>query len=155
MIGRHVGDDTRSGPENNSITVDGDDEVAAAVYADIKANITHYTERPDLLLEVLEKYDKGFIKAINAESIRQSESTRESRFRFGEIQAYSALGVSVLAAFITLFGAMYLIHTNQAGLLNFLGLSILYAVTQGGTRGFLKIIDGIQKLATKIKSDNP
>lgn len=51
-----------------------------------------------------------------------------------------------LAALILLGAAVYLIHKDQAGFWTFLGLAVLYAVTQSGSKGFLAIIGGLRDL---------
>ncbi len=55
---------------------------------DVLALIANYTERPDLLLEVVEKHDPGFIKRMNQNAEAGAVEFRKSRFNFGRFQAY-------------------------------------------------------------------
>lgn len=123
------------------------------IYADIAAQITQYTDRPDLFLEAIERHDPGFIKSINDEAREFSRKFRRSRFRFGRFQAYSALLMALCAAGLVL----YIIYDlSQRGLLTFwalLGLGIFYAITQSGASGFVKIASQIADIAKGDKKD--
>ena len=121
------------------------------IYADIAANITQYTNRPDLLLEVVEKYDPGFIKEHNRVAKEFSDRTRNDRFLFGKTQAYVGLGVSVFAAIVVLIGLGYLVYFGNAGFWNVVGLGVFYAITQGGRKGFIKIIQACGKVISRVK----
>lgn len=152
-----MSDDTQSSndpkkPDPEILPPDGNkDAGSAAIYAEIAAQINQYTDRPDLLLEVVEKHDPGFIKSMNEESREFARESRRSRFVFGKIQAYSAIAISALAALVVLLCLWYLIETEQAGFLTFIGLAIFYAITQGGLKGFLKIIDGVRHAIAKLQ----
>jgi hypothetical protein len=122
-----------------------------AVYAKILAQLNNYTDRPDLFLETIEKYDPGFIKRINGEAEKFSKKSRDSRFKFGKVQSYFALGVSVVAALAILYAVIEVIHSKQANFWTIIGLALFYAITQGGTRGFLTIIDGVQNIVSKFR----
>ena len=66
------------------------------------ALISQYTERPDLLIDALERNDPGFVKRMNGKAEARSEKMAGARFWFGGIQAYSGLIVSIAAAAIVL-----------------------------------------------------
>ncbi|MBO0664172.1 hypothetical protein [Jiella flava] len=119
------------------------------VYADIAAQINQYTDRPDLLLETIERHDPGFIKTVNDEAKAFQRIFRLSRFRFGRFQAYTALSISVLAA-VAIFGIIaYLAFLGKLTVWMIVAFAIFYAVTQSGIGGFLKIA---QHLAELLKS---
>lgn len=122
-----------------------------AVYADIAAHITQYTDRPDLFLEVIEKHDPGFIKKFNHAALEHSEQTHQGRFRFGKRQAYASLGVQVTSALVILAGFILMVVKGQVSFFSMLGVAIFYAVTQGGIRGFSRIIQACEKAISKIK----
>jgi len=117
----------------------------------IVALITEYTERPDLLIDAIERHDPGFIKKMNDLSLERNERSYESRFKFGEKQAYRGMYQSEIAAIAVFIALFALIFTKQISLFNFLGLGIFYAITQGGEFGFHKIIDSIGEIASRLK----
>lgn len=123
------------------------------VFADITAQISQYTDRPDLLLEVIEKHDPGFVASINKDAAEFSKKTRDTRFNFGKHQAYGSLAVQVIAALALIGAVFFLIHTNNFNFSNALGIAIIYAVSQGGIRGFLKIISGVTDAIGKGKTE--
>jgi hypothetical protein len=69
-----------------------------AVFPEIVAQINEYTNRPDLLIGIIEKFDPGFVKRMNAATEQFSEKSRNARFKFGLLQAYTSLVIGALAA---------------------------------------------------------
>ncbi|WP_156783363.1 hypothetical protein [Roseovarius nubinhibens] len=122
------------GPEQASDGPVGDNYIAL---------ISQYTERPDLLLETLEKNDPGFIKRMNAKAEERSERMSEARFRFGGIQAYSSLAVSVIAALVLLGLTVYMVVNEIASFWAIIALIVFYAVSQSGPSGFFELCRGI------------
>lgn len=116
------------------------------IYAEITAQISQYTDRPDLLLEVIEKYDPGFIKGMNEESREFSRRSRISRFRFGRFQAYGSAIVAFLVAFSILTIILVMALDGSLTFLHLLGFGIFYAITQSGPSGFKRVIDQIVKV---------
>lgn len=113
---------------------------------DVLALISHYTDRPDLLLEVVEKHDPGFIKRMNENAESGAAEFRKSRFNFGRVQAYTTLFVQVVAALaviVALFKALTLGHLNFWMIV---GFAVFYAVAQGGRHGFIEIAKGMKDL---------
>ncbi len=97
----------------------------------VYAIIQHFSSNPEKMLEVLEQHDPGFIKHFNKKSEAFADKSRESRFRFGEIQAYTSLLLRVIAvvgASLALFYAIY----SKAGLGTYLGIVLFMAVANGG-----------------------
>jgi hypothetical protein len=43
-------------------------DVSLTTIVEIAAQLNHYTDRPDLFLEAIERHDPGFIKKMNAEA---------------------------------------------------------------------------------------
>jgi hypothetical protein len=119
---------------------------------DILAQISQYTERPDLFLETLEKHDPGFIKRLTENSKDLSQLAQKSRFNFGRIQAYASLFIQIISAAIVLGGVAYLIYDKQASFTIIVALAIFYAITQGGSGGFNRIIHSISEAIKKFKS---
>lgn len=54
------------------------------IYAQIAESISNYTNRPDLLLDAIEKHDPGFIKRLTKSAQEYSEKLRNDRFYFGK-----------------------------------------------------------------------
>ena len=69
----------------------------------ILALIANYTERPDLVLETLEKHDPGFIKRMIQYAEVNAERAQEAAFSFSKAQAYASLMIRVLAVPAILF----------------------------------------------------
>lgn len=109
------------------------------IYAEIAAQINQYTDRPDLLLEVIEKHDPGFIKAMNDEARHFSKKYRVSRFRFGRFQSYSTLFVQIAVA-AAIIGIIYVMAQERTlSTWHLVGFAIFYAITQSGPAGFARI----------------
>ena len=119
-----------------------EDQTAANYYL---AQVSNYTDRPDLLLAEIEKHDPGFVKRMNEASERDAAEMRKARFRFGERQAYAGLTVSVLAA-LALLATVFIAVWNEQGFWTIIALGLVYAITQGGSRGFNRLIEGIQQM---------
>lgn len=117
--------------------------------AEILAQINQYSERPDLLLEVLEKHDPGFIKSLTKEIKNEDKKNNEARYKFGKRQAYTGLIVHSLTAVAIISSLILIILTKQVGFWSILGLSIFYAVSQGGVEGFMRIIKAVASLVQK------
>lgn len=117
------------------------------------ALISQYTERPDLLISVLEEHDPGFIKRMNRKSEENSERMSRARFRFGAIQAYSGLILSVLAG-LTMLGLVGWVivfgdKTNPFWVI--MALLVFYAVSQGGPSGFLELVRGVADMVRSFR----
>lgn len=110
------------------------------------ALISQYTERPDLLIETLERHDPGFVRRMNEKAEARSDKMNNARFLFGGFQAYSGLAVSIIAA-ITMLGLVsYMVIAGQASFWIIIALIAFYAVSQGGPSGFLELCRGIADL---------
>lgn len=116
------------------------------------AAISNYTERPDLVLAELEKHDPGFVRRMNAASEEHAKEERAARFKFGKVQAYTSLAVSVVAAF-GVFGLIFYALFKSAGFFPLLALVLLYAVTQGGPAGFIRVIEALKNALSSKKDD--
>lgn len=143
--GRKSADNSGNGVEGQIIPPPGGDANGQGtnVYAQVLANIKQYTDRPDLLLEVMERNDPGFIKSMNDEARQVQREQRQIRFTFGKWQAYSTLFVQVVSAF-ALLGVLYLLAIK--GTLSFssgLVIAIFFAISQSGVAGFRKIVDHV------------
>lgn len=108
------------------------------------ARVTNFTQRPDLFLAEVEKHDPGFTKRMNERIHRNSERNRETRFYFGKAQAWATLGIRVMAALVAFF-LLYLSVKNDAGFWIIFGLTIYFAVSQGGKSGFEILIRAISE----------
>lgn len=116
------------------------------------ALISQYTERPDLLLQTLEKHDPGFIKRMNEKVEKRSERMSNAKFWFGGVQAYSGLAVAVIAALVVLSLLGYSVVNGLASFWLIIALSIFYAISQGGPSGFLELCRGIADFFRKDNS---
>lgn len=116
------------------------------IYADNAAQINQYTDRPDLFLEAIERYDPGFIKSMNDEARTYARRYRESRFHFGRIQAYLGLFVAVVAALTVLYVLYVLAENGNIDFLNVIALGVFFAISQSGASGFMKIVTQVVEL---------
>lgn len=107
------------------------------------ALISQYTERPDLLIGELEKHDPGFTKRMNEQAEQRATRMSNARFWFGGVQAYLGLGVSVLAALVTLGLVAYAVVYGQPTFWLIISLAVFYAITQGGPSGFEELCRGV------------
>ncbi len=121
--------------------------------AEVLAIIANYTERPDLLLEVVERHDPGFIKRMNQNAESGAAEFRRSRFNFGRIQAYTTLVVQVAAALATLGFVGYALWKDVLTFWLLIAFAVFYAVAQGGRGGFMEIARGLAALLSGKGSD--
>lgn len=117
------------------------------------AQISNYTDRPDLLIETLETHDPGFVQRMNAESEEFARRNRDSMFNFGRFQAYAGTVLSIIAALVTLGLIAWVVATSvftwQVGLF----FIVFYAVTQGGSSGFAVVIESMKSLFGRANGD--
>ena len=119
----------------------------------INALVNAYTERPDLLIDALEKHDPGFVQTMNEDARDKANRFHESKFKFGERQAYASMGIGI-ATPVAIFGAIfYLIYLGKLTFWLLVGFLLFFAVTQGGLSGFHKIIDAISRLMGRSPAD--
>ncbi len=129
-----------------------DDKTASNI---LLAQVSNYTNRPDLFLETIEKHDPGFIKRMNADAEQFNKKARGSMFKFGKIQAYTGLIISVVAAVALLGIIVSAVFVKNIGFMQILALGIVYAISQAGTSGFANIAGQVAKIAGKgEKSDD-
>jgi len=72
-----------------------------------------------------------------------AKEERAARFKFGRFQAYVALVVSGIAALGAVGLIALLIVNGAASFGTIIAMGLVYAVTQGGASGFIKLIDAI------------
>lgn len=133
-------DDDREPQEMEVLGPGSSESVETPLAGDnILALISNYTERPDLLIDAIEKHDPGFIARMNKSAEESSDRMQSARFRFGEIQAYTSLAVSVVAALVVLFLLYVLVSNDQFSFWSILGLTCFYAVSQSGLSGFASL----------------
>lgn len=116
----------------------------------IYQHFADYTERPDILIDALEKHDKGFVKKLNRITLDDLEKDKNDRFLFSKRQAYISLGISSIAAIALLGLAFYMVFKGIIGFLPFLGLAVFYAVTQSGFEGLGAIAAALAKAVLKV-----
>lgn len=114
------------------------------------ALISNYTERPDLFLAEVEKHDPGFTKRMNEASAKRAETQDTARFHFGKNQAYTALGISAIAA-VTLLGILGIAVWKEAGFWTIIGLAIFYAISQGGSMGISAVVSAVSEFISRIR----
>jgi len=141
--------------EDGQFTVMGPEpETSSSGPTNLVAMISNYTDRPDLLIAEIEKHDPGFVKRMNEGTEARAERSETARFYFGKRQAYASLALSIFAAVFVLGLLAALIMTQQATFWNIMGVGLVYAITQGGSFGFNRIIDAIAALVER-KNDQP
>jgi len=107
--------------------------------------LNHYTERPDLLIKLIEEHDPGFIKDFNADARDFQRKNRESRYRFAKNQAYLSLILRTLFGSVAMLGFIYAVHLETATFGLLCGFALILAVSQGGSKDFSKIINALAK----------
>lgn len=118
------------------------------------AFVSNYTDRPDLLIAEIERHDPGFVKRMNAAAEKDSAELRGARFRFGKHQAYAALAVSVIVA-LAITAAVFYAISKGAGFGTLIALGAFFAISQGGSRGFSRLVEAVSELIGRSKGDNP
>lgn len=109
------------------------------------ALISNYTERPDLFLAEVEKHDPGFVARMNKDSQERAERTESARFRFSKHQAYTSLALS-LGAGLVIISTIAIVAIKGANFWPIMALGLVFAITQGGSLGFEKIIEALAHL---------
>lgn len=128
-------------------------EDAAKGDLNILALVANYTNRPDLFLAEVEKHDPGFIKRFNESAGAHSEQIREGKYHFGRWQAYTSLGIQVIAAVMLLGTVPYLAFTGNMDFGSVIALTIFYAVTQSGTFGFSNVTAAFSKAVMRFRKN--
>lgn len=126
----------------NDATADNSD---ASLTQNYLALVSNYTDRPDLLIAEIEKHDPGFVRRMNQASERDAKELRDERFKFGKIQAYAGLSVSVFAAGAVLFLIGVAVF-KELGFWTIIALGLIYAITQGGSAGFMRLIESMSEM---------
>ncbi len=116
------------------------------------ALISNYTERPDLFLAEVEKHDPGFTARMNDDARIRAERDSIARFNFSRTQAYVSLGVAVIAAMMLLY-TIYSVAIKTGSFGSILALGAVYAITQGGSLGFSKLISTLSELVSKAPKE--
>ena len=107
------------------------------------ALISQYTERPDLLIDALERHDPGFIKKMNEIAAARADRMSGAKFWFGGVQAYAGLFVSVAAAAVLLASIVFMVVNGKIEFWSVIALAVFSAVTQRGPSGFVELCKGI------------
>ncbi|SMC60282.1 hypothetical protein [Primorskyibacter flagellatus] len=115
------------------------------------AQISNYTDRPDLLIAEIEKHDPGFVKRMNEASEHDATEMRAERFKFGKVQAYSSMFLSTGAAIAILCVLTLAVALGHIGFGTIIALGIFYAITQGGSSGFAKLITSISRAVERLR----
>jgi len=110
------------------------------------AQISNYTDRPDLLIDAIENHDPGFVQRMNAESEEFAKKQRDSMFGFGKFQAYSGSFLAIIAALVTLGLIAWTVVAESFSWTLGVFFIVFYAVTQGGSSGFATVIDSVKSL---------
>lgn len=113
--------------------------------------MNHFAERPDLLIDTIEKYDPGFIKRYNDLVIAEEENDQRDRSKYGKIQSYVSLGIQSFSALSLLFILYILVSKGNPSFFQLVAWGIIFAITQGGRTGFAKIINQVVELVKRGK----
>lgn len=119
----------------------------------ILALVDNYTERPDLLIDTLERHDPGFVRRMHAITEEEAAESRKERNRFGKFQAYLGLFASFIGA-ICIIAFIGLAVFLGSSFLTIIALGVVFAITQSGTAGFSRIIEAIVSHVRKGNGDN-
>ena len=134
---------------------DGKSEATGQIDVNIQALIKNYTNRPDLLIAEIEKHDPGFVSKMNASAAAHSKRQRQDKLTFAKVQAYTALGLQVVAGLALLASVAYAVVSEHGGLLwTAIGLALFYGVAQSGSAGFSKIASSFERIVEKLKKNN-
>ena len=145
-------------PPPKSEVLPADDRKSDAtgqIDVNIQALIKNYTNRPDLLIAEIEKHDPGFVGRMNASSVAHSEQQRRDKLTFAKVQAYTALGLQVVAGLTLLASVAYAVIFEHVGILwTAIGLALFYGVAQSGSSGFSKIASSFERIVERLKKNN-
>jgi hypothetical protein len=125
---------------------EGDSSPSAAL---LLAQISNYTNRPDLFLAEIEKHDPGFIKRMNKSAENHADKLQGSMFNFGRFQAYFALIFNSLMGCGLIAFIGWNVVKGEPKFWVIIALCIGFAITQGGTAGFSAITGAIAKAVGK------
>lgn len=143
-------------PEDEVLLPDGSEsDSVSGVDVNVLALIKNYTNRPDLLIAEIEKHDPGFVSRMNASALAHSEKQREDKLTFAKVQAYTALGLQVVAGLLLLGSISYAVISEHGGLLQTsIGLALFYGVAQSGSAGFSKVVSSFGKIMERFKKNS-
>lgn len=136
-------EEAQEGPQSGEILGPQDESPNNPVGDNYIALISQYTERPDLLIDTLEKHDPGFVVRMNKKAEESADRMRLARFWFGGVQAYAGLAVSVIAALTILGLVAFMVITSKASFWTIIALVVFYAISQGGPSGFMEMCRGV------------
>ena len=145
----------------------------------IQALINNYTNRPDLLIAEIEKHDPGFVARMTASAAAHGDRQRQDKLTFAKMQAYTALGLQVIAGLVLqhahgrpdqaaqtehhrgvegngeLASIAYAVMSEHGNLFwTIIGLALFYGVAQSGSAGFSNIASSIGRVVERFKKNN-
>jgi|GEM_PF-6736184 len=115
--------------------------------------LAQYQERPDLLIEALEKHDPGFVQRMNKLTEERTARSSDATLRFQEWQAYFIIGLSVLGVCFLLGLFSVLAYQGKINLTVGLLIIILISVIQSGPSGLMAISGAVVRLIDRMKKD--
>lgn len=122
---------------------EGNNNLPPGIYAEIIAQISQYTERPDLLLETLEKHSPGYIRESIAEGRELNREERRARFKFTRFQSYLAVTVRAVAVIALITIAGIAVYQDHASFPTLAGLGLMIAIAQSGPAAALRAMERI------------
>jgi len=122
-------------------------------YVNTQNILAQHQERPDLLIEALEKHDPGFVQRINKLTEEKTARSNDSILRFHERQAYAIVAISVVGVVFLL--GLFAVLAYQGKIDFTLGLLtiILISVIQSGPSGLMAISSAVARLIDRIKKE--
>jgi len=150
----YLKDNLGENPEEGQVVDPAEVSSDSDIKQHILAQINQFSERPDLFLETIEKHSPGFIKALVEDFKTVEKRDNDARYKFGKFQAYIGLIIQGLSGLVGLFGFIALIFTNQFGFGSAVGVTLFFAVSQGGVSGFQRIAEAFANILNKQKKED-
>ena len=119
----------------------------------IHALINQFDEKPELVLQKLEKISPGTINRIITRAEEHAKAAHQAKVRFENIQEYLGIFLKTTAAFVILGCLVYSFIYDSFRIGWAVAFVIAYGITQSGTSGFKKIVESIETLLKERSSD--
>ena len=135
------GPQEEAGIEVEKVTADAEQSGDSTTIVNFLAQ---FGDRPDLLIETLEKNDPGFIKRVNEMGLVIASSQQTKQDAFARLNAYATMVVS-LSSCLMLIGAVYYALWLKAGFMSLIAIGFMLVALLGGPRGWGRISESIAK----------
>ena len=132
--------------QSEVMPADDGKKMASVKLMSISALINNYT------FAEIEKHDPGFVARMTASAAAHGDRQRQDKLTFAKMQAYTALGLQVIAGLVLLASIAYAVMSEHGNLFwTIIGLALFYGVAQSGSAGFSNIASSIGRVVERFK----